>query len=159
MYCYTYYESPVGALLLAGDTSSLRVINFPGEKKRRRLPQPGWKKNRSVFKTVCEQLDAYFQGRLTVFDIPIAYAGTPFQRNVWQALRTIAYGRTWSYGRLAKAIGNAKACRAVGAANRVNPLPIVIPCHRVIGADGKLTGFGGGLEIKRWLLQLEGALD
>ncbi|MBO0838982.1 MAG: methylated-DNA--[protein]-cysteine S-methyltransferase, partial [Actinobacteria bacterium] len=101
------------------------------------------------------QLDAYFAGELTEFSLPLAPAGTQFQRQVWAALQQIPYGQTWSYGQLAEKIGNPAAVRAVGLANGRNPIAVVIPCHRVIGADGSLTGYGGGLDRKRFLLDLE----
>ncbi|MDX1983869.1 MAG: methylated-DNA--[protein]-cysteine S-methyltransferase, partial [Bryobacteraceae bacterium] len=107
------------------------------------------------FREVIRQLDAYFKGALHDFDVPLAPLGTPFQRNVWSALREIPYGRTISYGELARRIGNPSASRAVGLANGSNPIAIIVPCHRVIGANGKLTGFGGGLDVKRKLLDLE----
>ena len=104
------------------------------------------------------QLDAYFDRRLRQFDLPLAPRGTPFQLDVWRMLQTIPYGGTWSYADLARRIGRPAAIRAVGAANGRNPIPIVIPCHRVIGTNGRLVGFGGGLPVKQWLLQLEGCL-
>jgi methylated-DNA-[protein]-cysteine S-methyltransferase len=110
------------------------------------------------FREVVRQLKAYFDGQLKAFDLPLAPQGTEFQRQVWRALQTIPYGRTKSYGEIARRLGRPEASRAVGAANGQNPIPVIIPCHRVIGADGSLTGFGGGLPIKRKLLALEGAL-
>jgi methylated-DNA-[protein]-cysteine S-methyltransferase len=107
------------------------------------------------FASAARQLEEYFAGRLTAFDLPLEPAGTQFQRQVWSALRTIPYGQTWSYGQLARQIGNAAASRAVGLANGRNPIAVVIPCHRVIGSDGSLTGYGGGLDRKRYLLGLE----
>ena len=154
---YTYHPSPIGPLLLAGDVSALQLIDFPTG-SRKREPEPDWQADPGPFAAVIEQLDAYFARELTQFDLSLAPVGTAFQREVWAALQTIPYGATWSYGQLAKAIGRPKASRAVGAANGANPLSIVIPCHRVIGANGDLTGFGGGLPTKRWLLDLEGAL-
>jgi methylated-DNA-[protein]-cysteine S-methyltransferase len=109
----------------------------------------------TVLTKAARQLDAYFGGRLKIFDLPLAAAGTSFQRRVWDALCDIPFGETRSYGQLAKAIGKPSAMRAVGAANGSNPIAIVVPCHRVIGADGSLTGFGGGLERKKFLLSLE----
>ena len=105
------------------------------------------------------QLDEYFAGERTTFDLPLAASGTPFQERVWAALRTIPFGHTTSYGELAKRLGEPKAVRAVGSANGHNPISIIVPCHRVIGARGDLTGFGGGIERKRWLLEHEGALS
>ncbi len=107
------------------------------------------------FASAARQLEDYFAGGLAVFDLPLAPAGTQFQRRVWAALQTIPYGQTWSYGQLARTVGNASASRAVGLANGRNPIAVVIPCHRVIGADGSLTGYGGGLDRKRFLLGLE----
>jgi methylated-DNA-[protein]-cysteine S-methyltransferase len=107
------------------------------------------------FGTAADQLAAYFAGRLTEFSLPLAPAGTPFQRRVWAGLQEIPYGDTWSYGQLAGKVGNPAAVRAVGLANGRNPIAVVIPCHRVIGADGSLTGYGGGLDRKRFLLDLE----
>jgi methylated-DNA-[protein]-cysteine S-methyltransferase len=137
------------------DDSGLRRIRFEQERHPvlddgEVLPAP------ERFVETRRQLQAYFAGELTCFDLPLSPHGTPFQMRVWEALRDIEYGRTESYGQLARRIGDAKATRAVGAANGRNPLPIVIPCHRVIGNDGSLTGFGGGIERKRFLLELEG---
>lgn len=152
---YAYFDAPIGKLLIAGDSEAVRQISFPdhGEPV---APEPGWRE--SAVGPVAEairQLREYFRGARTEFDLPLAPEGTAFQRRVWRALQEIPYGKTWSYGELAKRIGNPKASRAVGAANGANPLPIVIPCHRVIGADGTLTGFGGGLPTKKALLALE----
>jgi methylated-DNA-[protein]-cysteine S-methyltransferase len=153
---YTETDSPVGPLLLAGTADALTVISF---EKGRRVPQrPDWERREAPFREALRQLRAYFKGTRRDFDLPLLPEGTAFEQNVWKALRRIPYGRTISYGELARRIGNPTASRAVGLANGRNPLPIVIPCHRVIGSDGKLTGYGGGLETKRWLLTLEGAL-
>ncbi|NQV69197.1 MAG: methylated-DNA--[protein]-cysteine S-methyltransferase [Pseudohongiella sp.] len=151
---YEYHATPIGQLLLAGDGEYLSLLGFPGGKMQRRH-QTGWKKNSAPFKQVCFQLDSYFAGELEQFDLPLLPSGTLFQQSVWRALTEIPYGETWSYGQLAKHIDNPKASRAVGAANGLNPIPIIIPCHRVIGSSGKLTGFGGGLETKQYLLSLE----
>ena len=118
-------------------------------------PRPEWRRDDGLFKDAFAQLSAYFAGELTVFDLPLRFTGTSFQMTVWQALIDIPYGETVSYGALATTIGRPTASRAVGAANGANPLPIVAPCHRVIGADHSLTGFGGGLETKRFLLDHE----
>ena len=152
--CYTYLDTPIGSLLLAGDGTSLTRLGFPGGKMRRRHAA-GWVEDASRFSRAIEQLRAYFAGDLRQFDLPLAPAGTEFQRKVWSALRDIPYGATSSYGELAQAVGNGKASRAVGAANGRNPIPVIIPCHRVVGGDGSLAGFGGGLETKRHLLELE----
>jgi methylated-DNA-[protein]-cysteine S-methyltransferase len=151
---YRAVSSPVGDLLLAGDGRVLRRLGFlPG---RGPEPEAGWRLDtRGLLDPVCRELDAYFAGRLTRFVTPVAPEGTPFQQRVWAALRDIPYGTTTSYGALAATIAAPKAVRAVGAANGANPIAIVIPCHRVIGANGSLTGFGGGLPVKRALLDLE----
>lgn len=151
---YCHMESPIGALLLAGEEGALRLISFP-EGSRARPPESGWKRDRGPFAASLAQLEDYFYGSLTEFDLPLAPKGTPFQLSVWRALRDIPYGTTISYGELARRIGKPTASRAVGAANGANPLPIVIPCHRVIGSTGKLTGFGGGLPTKAALLAHE----
>lgn len=118
-------------------------------------PRPDWRRDDRAFAAAREQLRAYLDGCLTTFDLPLAPRGTPFQLEVWRALTEIPAGETISYGELARRIGRPSASRAVGAANGANPLPVVVPCHRVIGANGTLTGFGGGLDTKRWLLALE----
>lgn len=151
---YSYYDSPVGSLLLAGDGVSLELISFPTGKAVRQ-PKPDWMRRNDAFKPVKEQLRAYFEGNLTCFDLKLKPQGTDFQLKVWQALLQIPYGETRSYGEIAAMVGNPDASRAVGSANGQNPLPIVIPCHRVIGSDGGLTGFGGGLECKKFLLSHE----
>lgn len=151
---YTMLASPVGELLLAGDEDALHVIGFPSGRSAAR-PEDDWKENPAPFAEAARQLGAYFAGKRHSFDLPLAPTGTPFQREVLAALQQIPYGETRSYGELAKAVGRPKAGRAVGAANGRNPLPIVIPCHRAIGSDGSLTGFGGGLATKRFLLDLE----
>jgi methylated-DNA-[protein]-cysteine S-methyltransferase len=146
--------SPVGPLVLAGDGTRLKQIHFHTEQPPP-LPEPDWVADPRPFAQTIAQLEAYFAGRLLEFDLPLAPEGTPFQLSVWQQLRRIPYGQTVCYGELARRIGNPRAARAVGLANGSNPLPIIVPCHRVIGADGSLTGFGGGLPIKRKLLELE----
>ncbi|MES1944204.1 methylated-DNA--protein-cysteine methyltransferase Ogt [Salinisphaera sp. PC39] len=151
---YTHFDSPVGRLLLARDARGLRRIGFP-EGRLAPEPGPGWERDDNAFDDVREQLQAYFDGRLTAFDLPLAPVTTPFQGRVLAELRKVPYGRTVTYGELARRVGNPRASRAVGMANGRNPLPIVIPCHRVIGADGSLTGFGGGIEVKRRLLKME----
>jgi len=151
---YCYYESPVGQLLLTG-RDQLETLNFPLGKTRRE-PEPDWKEGTAFFLTVLNQLDAYFDGSLRRFDLDLDLkTGTPFQQKVWQELQNIPYGRTISYGELAARIGNPNAFRAVGMANGKNPISIIVPCHRVIGKDGSLTGFGGGIDVKKQLLCLE----
>ena len=121
-------------------------------------PDPAWQQSENALAPTIRQLDAYFAGTLQHFELTVQPRGTAFQRRVWQALQTIPYGTTVSYRHIAEQLGQPTATRAVGAANGANPIPIVIPCHRVIGTDGSLTGFGGGLDAKRWLLQHEHAL-
>lgn len=154
----TYYctmESPIGTLVLAGDGRRLRELHFPLPHERRRIGA-GWIEDSRKFVEPRQQLEAYFDGRLTEFAIDVEPAGNGFQRAVWAALADIPYGETVSYGDIARRIGEpVSASRAVGAANGANPVPIIIPCHRVVGADGSLTGFGGGLDIKQFLLDLE----
>lgn len=154
---YCYLDSPVGALLAARDGAVLRYLSF-STGKRPRQPDDAWVADASGFEAVAAQLDAYFHGDLEVFDITFHLAGTDFQKSVWQALTQIPFGQTISYGELARRVGNPKASRAVGMANNANPIPIIIPCHRVIGANRSLTGFGGGLETKEFLLKHEGVL-
>ncbi len=152
---YCYVDSPVGTLLIAGDEVAVRRIEFPQDGNPGR-PEAGWHESISgPIQEAASQLREYFEGRRTEFELPLAPEGTEFQRTVWRLLQGIPYGQTISYGELARRVGNPKASRAVGAANGCNPLPIVIPCHRVIGANGKLTGFGGGLPTKEALLSLE----
>lgn len=151
---YTIIDSPIGNLLLGGDDDALRLLWFVTS-RRAPLPDPSWTESPRRFKDVAGQLSAYFAGRLRDFDVPLDARGTPFQTKVWRALRDIPYGATESYGELARRIGDPKAVRAVGLANGSNPISIIIPCHRVIGASGALTGYGGGLPTKRALLALE----
>ncbi len=151
---YSYLASPIGDLLLAGDGESLHLLGFP-EGKMRTRHQDLWRPDDTAFGEVKSQLNAYFAGEPQDFDLPLAPQGTAFQMSVWKALTTIPYGGTRSYGEIAAQVGNPKASRAVGAANGQNPIPIIIPCHRVIGSTGKLTGFGGGLPTKVALLNLE----
>ncbi len=151
---YCHMPSPVGDLLLAGDGAALHFISFATGHKSFG-PAERWVRDDMAFAPVKAQLAAYFAGELREFDLALHLDGTEFQNAVWRKLAEIPYGETRSYGWLAAAVGNVKASRAVGAANGNNPLPIVLPCHRVIGADGAMTGFGGGLPIKRYLLALE----
>jgi methylated-DNA-[protein]-cysteine S-methyltransferase len=150
----TYMDSPVGGLLLEGDENHLRRVAFVKKK-----PDGSEKTGASggpTLRRAVEQLNAYFAGQLREFDLPLDLQGTPFQLGVWRALRDIPYGETISYGELARRIGTPKGSRAVGLANGANPIAIVVPCHRVIGSNGKLTGYGGGLGNKETLLALEG---
>jgi len=152
--CYTYVDTPVGTLLLAGCDQGLQVISFQSGKGGP-APEAGWQESPAFFRGVIQQLQQYFRGTRTVFDLTLAPEGTAFQKAVWRALAAIPYGETRSYADIAKAIGRPRAVRAVGLANGRNPLPIVVPCHRVIGKDGSLVGYGGGLAVKQALLDLE----
>jgi len=151
---YCYLDTPIGELLLAGDDEGLSMIGFP-KGSMRREPEPDWIFNEARLDEACRQLSEYFAGKRRDFDLPLRLSGTEFQVSVLQALREIPYGQTVSYGDIAKKIGRPRAVRAVGAANGRNPLPIVVPCHRVIGSSGDLTGFGGGLDTKEALLRHE----
>jgi methylated-DNA-[protein]-cysteine S-methyltransferase len=151
---YTYYESPLGKTLLAADERGLRLISFAAGKRPKR-PESNWRKDVAPFKETIRQLRAYFAGELREFDLRLSLIGTDFQLRVWQMLQTIPYGETTSYGQLARRLGNPNASRAVGLANGSNPIPIVVPCHRVIGSSGSLVGYGGGLSNKKALLALE----
>ena len=151
---YCYLDTPIGELLLAGDADGLSVIGFP-KGSMRREPEPDWIFNEGRLDEARRQLREYFAGERRAFDLPLQLTGTEFQVSVLEALREIPYGETVSYGEIARRIGRPRAVRAVGAANGRNPLPIVVPCHRVIGSTGDLTGFGGGLDTKEALLRHE----
>ncbi|TWT17857.1 methylated-DNA--[protein]-cysteine S-methyltransferase [Luteimonas marina] len=153
-----FVDSPVGPLFVAADDDGLRAIEF--RDNRHPVKRDGdWREgDNATLRKAGRQLDEYFAGKRRAFDLPLSPHGTEFQRKVWSTLATIPYGETISYAQLAARVGRSSATRAVGAANGRNPLPIVLPCHRVIGADGSLTGFGGGLPTKQFLLKLEGAL-
>lgn len=156
---YTTLDTPLGRLLVAAGVGGLRRVSFlDGEHPS--PPEPGWRETADpaghpVLGPALAQLREYFAGRRRGFDLPLDADGTPFQQTVWAALREIPYGETWSYGRLARRLGRPGASRAVGAANGANPVPVVVPCHRVVGADGSLTGYGEGLAVKAGLLRLE----
>ncbi|GHB49637.1 methylated-DNA--protein-cysteine methyltransferase [Pseudovibrio japonicus] len=152
---YCSYESPVGSLLIGGQGGALEFLHFP-ESARRRFVEEGWVEDATPYGALIAQLDAYFARELEEFSLDWRLIGTDFQKSVWEQLAAIPFGETRSYGDIATALGNPGASRAVGLANNANPLPIVIPCHRVIGANGALVGFGGGLETKVWLLEHEG---
>jgi methylated-DNA-[protein]-cysteine S-methyltransferase len=147
-------DSPVGELLLLGDELGLAGLDMV-----RRRPDPdiavGWRHDAARFREAAAQLNAYFAGELTAFTVPLSLHGTRFQLRVWQALQAIPYGTTVSYGWLASGLGMPRGSRAVGLANGRNPVPVIVPCHRVVGADGALTGYGSGLGRKRFLLELE----
>jgi methylated-DNA-[protein]-cysteine S-methyltransferase len=164
MTLYATMPSPVGELLLTAEDAGLTRVYFEWHARAERIGV-AWRPAAGIIGDAADalaearrQLDAYFVGAITAFTLPLAASGTPFQQRVWAALREIPFGETISYAAIARRIGASDAVRAVGAANGRNPLSIVVPCHRVIGADGSLTGFGGGIERKRWLLQHEGAL-
>jgi methylated-DNA-[protein]-cysteine S-methyltransferase len=155
---YTTTRTPIGELLLAGDGSVLTTVDLP---LRDDTPHPeprARSRDDGPFRAAMAQLEAYFAGERTDFDLPVAPAGTPFQRRVWDALLTIPFGRTTSYGKVAAEIGSPGSARAVGLANNRNPIPLIIPCHRVVGSTGQLVGYGGGLACKRWLLDHEVAV-
>ena len=153
---YSYLPSPVGELLLAGSDQAVCVISFSRGHKTRR-PDPAWRRDAKPLSSLIDQLEQYFAGERRAFDLPLAPRATEFQARVLAELQRIPYGETRSYLEIAKALGNSRATRAVGLANGNNPIPIVIPCHRVVGSNGSLTGFGGGLPAKRFLLDLEAA--
>jgi methylated-DNA-[protein]-cysteine S-methyltransferase len=148
---YTKWTSPLGELVLVGDEAALRALELPGRHRRR----DGSVSATAPFAVALEQLGEYFAGERTAFDLRLAPRGGPFDRAVWDRLAEIPYGETRSYGEIAGALGRPHRARAVGAANARNPLPIIVPCHRVVGSDGSLTGYGGGLQAKRALLALE----
>ena len=147
-----YYQSPVGCLKLIATDNALTALHFvrkTSERAETKMPA------HAIIQQTCNQLDEYFAGRRKTFELPLNLAGTPFQQKVWKALQQIPYGETISYAQLAQSVGNPKACRAVGSANGKNPLAIIVPCHRVINADGKLGGYASGLEKKKQLLDWE----
>lgn len=151
---YTLEDSPVGSLLLVGSDHALHGLYMQDGRKPKRI-EPSWERSPSGFGDVKAQLREYFVGERFTFDLALVMHGSPFEQRVWSALTEIAYGETCSYGELARRLDRPSAARAVGLANGRNPISIVVPCHRVIGADGTLTGYGGGLERKRILLELE----
>jgi methylated-DNA-[protein]-cysteine S-methyltransferase len=156
MNAYCYVESPIGRLLLTSDGTALTGLYMEPSRELRSID--GWVEDVAVapLSAAVRQLTEYFAGTRREFDLPLRLQGTTFQTRVWRELTEIPYGQTWSYGMLAKRIDKPSASRAVGLANGRNPISILVPCHRVIGADGSLTGYGGGLERKRWLLAHEG---
>ena len=158
MNAYTYFEGPIGRLLLTSDGTALTGLYM--EPSRKAQSTDGWAEDVMVAPLLAtvRQLTEYFDGTRRKFDLPLRLQGTTFQTRVWRELTEIPYGQTWSYGQLAQRIDKPSASRAVGLANGRNPISILVPCHRVIGADGSLTGYGGGIERKRWLLQHEHAL-
>jgi methylated-DNA-[protein]-cysteine S-methyltransferase len=153
---YRYHDSPIGRLLLSGEASGLQQVQMDIDGKPWHIGEH-WRSAADELDTVCQQLDEYFAGRRQRFELTLAPQGTEFQQAVWHALQTIPFGQTSSYSALATQIERPKAMRAVGAANGANPIAIIIPCHRVIGRNGSLTGYAGGLPRKALLLKLEGA--
>ncbi|MHB1559891.1 MAG: methylated-DNA--[protein]-cysteine S-methyltransferase [Isosphaeraceae bacterium] len=155
---YLEYAAPVGPLVLTSDGEALTGLHLPEhDGSAATMPtDASWRRDPGPFREAVAQLDAYFAGERTTFDLPLRLGGTDFQRLAWDALLTIPYGTTISYGEQARRIGRPAASRAVGAANGRNPVAIIVPCHRVIGSGGKLTGYGGGLPLKQWLIDLEG---
>src|ERR1700761_3719601 len=151
---YTWMESPGGRLLLAADDAGLRNIMFTGGRALAE-PAPHWREDPAPLREGIHQLQAWFAGELRDFNLTLAPEGPAFHQRVWKGLCNIPYGETISYGELARRVGSPNASRAVGRANGANPIPIVIPCHRVIGSNGKLTGYGGGLPRKQLFLELE----
>lgn len=152
--CFSYFDSPVGRLFLQGDGHFLTGLYLPNH-KHWNGPDASLQQIDSAFAAARDQLGEYFAGERREFDLPLRLDGTPFQQQVWQQLVSIPFGETISYGQLAVRVGQPNASRAVGSANGRNPISIIVPCHRVIGASGKLTGYGGGLDNKRWLLDWE----
>jgi methylated-DNA-[protein]-cysteine S-methyltransferase len=151
---WTVLATPVGEMMVIGDDDAVHFVHLPDSYVRREFDTDRAGEPAAVGAAL-EQIDAYFRGDLKEFSLPLDPAGTEFQRTVWLALADIPFGETESYGELATRVGNPKACRAVGLANGRNPIPLVLPCHRVIGANGSLTGYGGGLELKQRLLDHE----
>ena len=158
---YTWLdETPVGRLLVAGTDAGLKHVAFSAAhfSAPEVTPQDDWELNDRALREPVKQLKAYFAGKLKQFSLPLAADGTDFQKQVWKALREVPFGRTASYGDIAKAVGSPAASRAVGLANGRNPIAIVVPCHRIIGSNGRLVGYGGGLPYKKTLLNLEGVM-
>jgi methylated-DNA-[protein]-cysteine S-methyltransferase len=156
--CYSYIDSPLGQLFVQGDSQFVTGLFMPSHKGWRG-PDPMWRQSDASFSAVREQLAEYFSGQRREFDVPLKLTGTPFQQRVWQELVRIPFGTTITYAELAGRIGRPAASRAVGHANGRNPISIIVPCHRVIGANGKLTGYAGGVEKKEWLITWESRLS
>ncbi|MFT7484474.1 MAG: methylated-DNA-[protein]-cysteine S-methyltransferase [Candidatus Paceibacteria bacterium] len=152
---YLELDSPIGRLLIVANSVGIEAIHFESEGGANRI-SPLWNRGGSLVEKAAGQLSEYFAGEREEFDLPLAPQGTEFMHSVWNQLSQIPYGQTTNYGAIAMSLGKPTAARAIGSANGKNPIPIVVPCHRVIGADGSLTGFAGGIETKRQLLELEG---
>lgn len=155
---YTTTESPIGELLLVGDGRALHGLYMQDGRKPMRVGS-SWRRDEDSFADALRQLGEYFAGSRNAFELPLALSGNPFELRVWNALLEIPYGHTASYGQIAASVGEPHAARAVGLANGRNPIAVIVPCHRVIGSDGSLTGYGGGLERKRFLLDLEAGVS
>ncbi len=156
IYKYTSFNSPFCGIILVGSKAGISYVHLQtGEETKTFNIDTSWHKDDEFFTNEKKQFDNYFNGSLISFDIKLDISATPFQKKVWSALQKIPYGKICTYGDIARKIGNIKAARAVGMANNRNPVPIIIPCHRVIGANGKLTGFSSGITIKRKLIELE----
>jgi methylated-DNA-[protein]-cysteine S-methyltransferase len=153
--CYRWLDTPIGRVLTVASADALLRLDLPGDRTPI-VPEGAVEDPTTVLQEVGTQLQAYFKRQLQRFDLPLDPQGTPFQQAVWRQLLAIPYGQTTTYGAIARELGQPAAMRAVGAANGANPIPIIIPCHRVIGSDGTLVGYGGGLPAKEWLLALEG---
>ncbi len=149
--CFTYYESPIGLIEIESSAGSVTSLTFVDERRSEMLKD-------EVGGEAVRQVAEYFEGSQREFDVPVTLSGTKFQKLVWKELLSIPFGHTVSYGDVARAVGKPTAVRAVGAANGQNPVSIIVPCHRVVGSDGRLTGYGGGLWRKQWLLKHEGGL-
>ena len=152
--CYSYIDCPLGRMFVRGDGQFVTGLFMP-QHKGWRGPEASWQRSDAAFTAVREQLAEYFAGKRQQFDVPLKLAGTPFQQHVWWELVRIPFGTTITYAQLAQRVGKPTASRAVGYANGRNPISIIVPCHRVIGADGKLTGYAGGIDKKQWLLAWE----
>ncbi|MGM0771429.1 MAG: methylated-DNA--[protein]-cysteine S-methyltransferase [Halobacteriota archaeon] len=152
---YDLIRTKIGVILLAGDDEGLKVLNIQDGKRKYQILSD-WEENEAFFKEVEEQIDHYLEGDLKEFDVKLAPVGTDFQKKVWDALTKIPYGTTVSYGNVAEMIGSPKASRAVGHANSLNPIQVIIPCHRVVSSNGKLAGYAGGIDVMVKLLKLEG---
>ncbi len=156
MNAYSFLDSPIGSLMISTDGTALTGLYMGTPSKRPNIEDWREDPDELVLRETAQQLNEYFSGKRRKFELPLKFNGTEFQHRVWHALTEIPFGETRTYGQLARHIGNPAACRAVGLANGKNPIAVIVPCHRVIGADGSLTGFGGGLPRKEWLLGHEG---
>jgi methylated-DNA-[protein]-cysteine S-methyltransferase len=154
---YTYVDTPIGPMFVAGDTDAVHEVSFSTGHQARE-PRDGWTEDAPALRYVTTQIEEYFAGDRREFDLPLSMHGTDFQKRVWTELLAIPFGESRTYGEMAERLGTPGAARAVGRANATNHIPLIVPCHRVVGADGSLTGFGGGMPTKQWLLRFEGVL-